>query len=100
MAEARSAVSEPRVGVVEFEEGKDNVGDFLRAWRKAFFRRFFRTRCFVLIFLARVPVFWGKHLLNHVMTFQSHPVSPGQHQELDLYYSFCQPQIIKYESRI
>ena len=42
MAEARSAVTEPRV--VELEEGRDAKKDFLRAWRKAFLRRFFRTR--------------------------------------------------------
>ncbi len=42
MAEARSAVAEPRV--LELEEGKHAAQDFLRAWRKAFFRRFFRTR--------------------------------------------------------
>lgn len=42
MAEARSAVSEPRVS--DLEEGHNAKLDFLRAWRKAFFRRFFRTR--------------------------------------------------------
>ena len=42
MAEARSAVTELRVP--DFEEGRDAKKDFVRAWRKAFLRRFFRTR--------------------------------------------------------
>lgn len=42
MAEARSAVSEPRVN--DFDEGKSATWDFIRAWRKSFFRRFYRTR--------------------------------------------------------
>ncbi|KAG1650421.1 Carnitine O-palmitoyltransferase 1, liver isoform [Nymphon striatum] len=42
MAEARSAVAEPRV--TKIDEGRDSWHDFLIAWRKSIFRRYFRTR--------------------------------------------------------
>ncbi|XP_048251117.1 carnitine O-palmitoyltransferase 1, liver isoform-like isoform X2 [Haliotis rufescens] len=42
MAEARSAVSEPRVS--KFEEDKTTAPDVLDAWRRGLLRRFFRTR--------------------------------------------------------
>ncbi|XP_050397070.1 carnitine O-palmitoyltransferase 1, liver isoform [Patella vulgata] len=45
MAEARSAVTEPRVH--EIEEGKDNTSEFylaFRQWRRSLVRRFYRTR--------------------------------------------------------
>ncbi len=42
MAEARSAVSRPRVDYLE--EGRDTFRDFLRAARKAVVRRVLRTR--------------------------------------------------------
>lgn len=42
MAEARSAVSTPHIP--KLEEGRDHKKDFVIAWRKALFRRYFRTR--------------------------------------------------------
>ena len=42
MAEARSAVTLNRVH--DLEEGRDPKKDFITAWRKAAFRRYFRTR--------------------------------------------------------
>lgn len=49
MAEARSAVSEPRVDFIE--EGHDTFHDAVVGWRRSFCRRFHRTK-FVFNYLS------------------------------------------------
>ncbi|PAA78813.1 hypothetical protein BOX15_Mlig011885g2 [Macrostomum lignano] len=62
MAEARVAVSEPKLAAGQMQEGRDTLRDAARAWRKSLVRRFFATRNSIYNGL------WPTHIYNLMVT--------------------------------